>query len=93
MDMLKLIFVAAHVVTISTVGIYTIKFAVSKRKNFPLLCLQLLGPLLALLIVLYANDIAATLSHFNRAVSSFHVYLGAIMFLFFQQLMPGGTRK
>ncbi|MCG3087271.1 hypothetical protein [Sporosarcina cyprini] len=93
MDMLTLISVAAHVVTISAIGIYVIKFAVSKYKNFPLLCLQLLGPLIALLIVLNADDIGATLSRFNRAVSSFHVYLGAIMFLFFQQLMPGGIRK
>lgn len=96
MDMLPMITGAAHILTISVVVFYLVKFIVTKKKNAALLCLKLLGPLAALLIVLNAESLSLYFSSLlPLPVSTAHIYLASIAFLGFYEFISyfNGTRS
>lgn len=87
MDTSQLISGAAHVVTVSSIIIYCFLYLGSKKRNLPLLCLNLLGPLAGLLVVLNASNVAAFYSRFTITVSTVHVHLAAVMFIIFHEVL------
>ena len=93
MSMIPFVDVAAHVITLSAIAVICTRFAMKPQKQFSLICLDLLGPLTALLLVLKAETLAATFSTYSKGVSELQINLAAIIFLFFYLLMRDWLEK